>query len=381
MPAPLARRVAPDAVVPAELVALLVDDRAVGRLEATPLEEGPVVVAGEEARLLALAALGGDEARRRGLGARLRLRQLPERELDPVELSRVERGEHVGLVLVRIGARARAAAGRRARRSARSGRSRASRRRRARRRRAARRSGSRRCSGRTGSGSRPRAYDSTKGSTTARRNSSRRSSVTCGSPSAVAGLARGDHGLRRAAGALGVGAGRVEPEPERDADRLRPGAEQRDGAVDAAAHRNRDPAGIGRGGEDLGERVRERVGSERLAGDRGRLEQRQAGERPRQSRRVGFDDPVAVDGEPHECKLGSARGVSEDLDHARSLAANGQSARPPKAASRVFARSGSLPQIPILRNKIALRPCRCFLAPMRTCLTRWVPCRTSTGEV
>ena len=38
----------------------------------------------------------------------------------------------------------------------------------------------------------------------------------------VARLARGQDGLGRAAGTLGVGAGRVEPEPQRDADRVLP---------------------------------------------------------------------------------------------------------------------------------------------------------------
>ena len=102
-PAPLAGRVAPEAVVPAELDAVLVDDRPVGRLEPAALEEGAVVVAGEEARLLALAPLGDREPCGGCLGTRLGLRQLAERELDPLELRRVERGEHVGLVLVRIG--------------------------------------------------------------------------------------------------------------------------------------------------------------------------------------------------------------------------------------------------------------------------------------
>ena len=40
-------------------------------------------------------------------------------------------------------------------------------------------------------------------------------------PERVAGRARGEHGLGRAAGALGVGPVRVEPEAERDADRVR----------------------------------------------------------------------------------------------------------------------------------------------------------------
>ena len=132
----------------------------------------------------------------------------------------------------------------------------------------------------------------------------------------MTGLARRDHGLRRAAGALGVGAGGIEPEPKRDPDRLRPGAQQRDGAVDAAAHRDGDPFRIRRGGEDLGERVRERVGGERLARHGRGLEQRQPGERPREPGRVRVDDPVAVDREPHECELGPTRRVSDDLDHA-----------------------------------------------------------------
>ena len=43
------------------------------------------------------------------------------------------------------------------------------------------------------------------------------------------------------------------------------------------------------------ERVRERVRRKRLAGDGGGLEQGQPGERPGHPRRVGLDDPLAVD--------------------------------------------------------------------------------------
>ena len=56
----------------------------------------------------------------------------------------------------------------------------------------------------------------------------------------MAGRPRRDHRLGRAARALGVGPVRVEPEPERHADRVRPGAQERDGAIDAAAHRDGD---------------------------------------------------------------------------------------------------------------------------------------------
>ena len=66
----------------------------------------------------------------------------------------------------------------------------------------------------------------------------------------MAGLARSDHRLRRAAGALGVGAVGIEPEAERDADRVPAGAQQRNRAVDAAAHRDRRSAGDAFGAKD-----------------------------------------------------------------------------------------------------------------------------------
>ena len=143
-------------------------------------------------------------------------------------------------------------------------------------------------------------------------------------PERVAGLPCRDHGLRRAAGTLRVGAGGIEPEPQRDPDRARTGAQQRHGAVDAAAHRDCDPPRIGCRGEDLGERVRECIGGERLARHGGGLEQRQPGERPREPGRVRVDDPVAVDRKPHERELLASCGVSDDLDHAST----GRSGRP-----------------------------------------------------
>ena len=57
----------------------------------------------------------------------------------------------------------------------------------------------------------------------------------------MARLARGDHRARRAAGALGIRPVRVEPQAERHADRSRPRLEERHRAVDAAAHRDRNP--------------------------------------------------------------------------------------------------------------------------------------------
>ena len=132
----------------------------------------------------------------------------------------------------------------------------------------------------------------------------------------VARLARGDHRARRAAGALGVGPGRIGPEAQRHAERVRPGAQERDRAVDAAAHRDGDAFGMRLGAEDLRERVRERVDGERLAADRRGLEQRQPRERRARARRVGVDDAVAVDRRAGRARTRPARGVSDDLDHA-----------------------------------------------------------------
>ena len=95
----------------------------------------------------------------------------------------------------------------------------------------------------------------------------------------MARLAGGDHGVRRAARPLGARAGRVEPEAQRDADRVRGRTQERDGAVDAAAHRDRDAARRRRCREHRRDRVRERVGGERLAGHGRGLEQREADER------------------------------------------------------------------------------------------------------
>ena len=75
------------------------------------------------------------------------------------------------------------------------------------------------------------------------------------------------------------------------------------------------------GTEHLRERIRERVGSERLARHSGRLQQRQPGERPGHPGGVGLDDTVVVDRKPHDCELLTACGISEDLEHRSSLAA------------------------------------------------------------
>ena len=64
----------------------------------------------------------------------------------------------------------------------------------------------------------------------------------------MARIPRGEDGLRRAADAVGGRPGRVGPQPQRDAHRLVTGvacAQERDGAVDSSAHRDRDAGWFG----------------------------------------------------------------------------------------------------------------------------------------
>jgi hypothetical protein len=123
----------------------------------------------------------------------------------------------------------------------------------------------------------------------------------------VAGSPSGENGLGRAAGTVDIRRLRIDPEPERDADRLLAGAQERNRAVDTAAHRDRDALGVRGGAEDRPECVRERVDRELVASDRRRLEQGQPLERPVEPLGVGADDPVTVDREPNQAPLAAAR--------------------------------------------------------------------------
>ena len=135
----------------------------------------------------------------------------------------------------------------------------------------------------------------------------------------VARPARREHRARRAARPVGLARVRVDPEPERHADRVRPGPQQRDGAVDAAAHRDGRAVRIGRRGDHRPDRVRERVGRERLAGHGGSLEQRQPDEVALEPGRVGGDDPLPVDAQPDGGPVAVARRIAEELAHAASV--------------------------------------------------------------
>ncbi len=130
---------------------------------------------------------------------------------------------------------------------------------------------------------------------------------------------RGGHGLGRAARSLGGRPLRVLPEAKRHAHGVRLRAQERDRAVHASAHRDRDPTGRGLGGEHLAERCGERLHGERFAAGRGSLEQRQPGERPLEPVAVRLDDAVAFDREPDRAPLARASRISEDVDPGHAL--------------------------------------------------------------
>src|SRR4029453_3441945 len=96
----LPRREPPVTGMPPELAAFFVDNRAIDPVETATLEEGAVVVAGEETCFLALAPPRDPEPRALGVGARLGLRLFAEREDDAVELRGIELCQHVRLILL-----------------------------------------------------------------------------------------------------------------------------------------------------------------------------------------------------------------------------------------------------------------------------------------
>ena len=98
-------------------------------------------------------------------------------------------------------------------------------------------------------------------------------------------------------------------------------AHERNGAVDAAAHRHRDAAGIRLRTKHLAERVGEGVRGKRLARHGRSLEQGQAGERALEPVCVCVDDPVSLYRQPDERYLAVARRIPNDLDHELRLAA------------------------------------------------------------
>ena len=302
----------------AELAAVFSDDRALLWFEPMPAEKRAVVVAGEEARLLALGPACSSEPCTLGLRPCYLLVLLAEREGDSREVARLERREHVALVLRRVDSAreeetavslddARVVAGRQPlgagtpREREQLGEAEAA----------------------VAAGARVRRLAAGVAADEGRDNRAPEllaqveRHVRHAEP--VTRLARGDHALGRAAGALRIRSVRIEPETEGDPDRVRPGAEERDRAVDAAAHRHGHPPECARSAEHRPDRVRERVHHERLAADRRRLEERQACDVALEPGPVRLDDPVAVDEQAHGCPLAAAARVSEHFAHALTV--------------------------------------------------------------
>ena len=72
------------------------------RRQTLSFQEGPIVVAGEEARVLTLPALRRGEPGGTRLATGLLLRLLTEREPQARDESRIDLAEHVGLILVGV---------------------------------------------------------------------------------------------------------------------------------------------------------------------------------------------------------------------------------------------------------------------------------------
>ena len=102
-PAPLADREVVVAAMAADRLAGAIEHRALALAEAAVAAQEPrLALAGEEAEVLALGLLGDGEAVAGGDLAHLGLAQLGQREAQPVQHRRRQRGEHVALVLVAV---------------------------------------------------------------------------------------------------------------------------------------------------------------------------------------------------------------------------------------------------------------------------------------
>ena len=296
----------PETPMGAEGRPLLVDDPPFLSGETLASKEVPVVAAAQEARLLALGPARHGQARTLGLVPGLGLRLVAEREPDPLEVLRVEPGEHVRLILLRIaGAREQeppavlddpCVVARRQPRCA-----------------SAAREGEQLAEPEASIAARARVrrlascvavhevLDDRAPELLARVERDVRD------PEPVARLSRRDHGFWRAAGALRRGRLGIDPEPKRHPDRRRTGSQERDCAVHPSAHRDGRAFPNRARTEDRADRVRERVHDESLPGDRRGLEQGQADERLLQPLGVSVDDAIAVDDQAYARPFVSTR--------------------------------------------------------------------------
>jgi hypothetical protein len=257
-----------------------VDERARLWGQAVACEEVAIVGAGEKARLLALWPFGDAKTRRPSRAARLLLARVAEREPEPRDRRRIERSEHVALVLVLVGRTRKQQAPAMAPQT--------------------RVVTRREPCGADSIGEHEQVVEPK--SPVARRTRVGRLAPRVPlderrdhGPAKRLALIERDvrdpepvterpclaNGERGAARTLGAGPGRVEPESKRYADGLVPlglHPEQSDGAVDPAAHGDRHPPGARRAPHGGTDRCSERVHRERRTADRRGFEEQQTGE-------------------------------------------------------------------------------------------------------
>ena len=136
-------------------------------------------------------------------------------------------------------------------------------------------------------------------------------------------LARGDHCLRRAAGALGVGPGRVEPEPERDPDRVRPARRSATALSTPPLIATAILCGSGAARNTCASAFASASAASVSPGTAAASSSVSPAERPLEPGRVRGDDPVAVDRQPYERELLASSGVSDHLEHAAQRTGEG----------------------------------------------------------
>jgi len=152
-----------------------------------------------------------------------------------------------------------------------------------------------------------------------------------------------ENGIGRATGALRVGPIGIEPEPQRDADGVRQGLEQRNGAVDTAAHSNGNATGRTRSPKHRPDRIRERINSECLPTNGSSLEQSQPNKRTLQARSISLDDALTVERKAHERKVSTPSRISNELQHRTQASANRRECRLCRRSPQRLSETGAIP--------------------------------------
>jgi hypothetical protein len=181
----------------------------------------------------------------------------------------------------------------------------------------------------------------------------------------VACSAGSKHRIGRAAGTFRVRPVGIEPEPQGDTDRIGQRLEQRDSAVDTAAHRNRNPTDRPRSPKDRPDRVSERVDSKRLPTNGSSLEQSQPNKRTIKPRSISLNNALAVERKPHKSEFGTTSRITNELNHKLRLAAIPASAGfagarhpQPKRGSNAFDRREVIMRAAGAADFATTRPCR-----------------------